>query len=191
MTIATQYISLLTEALQTLDCAKIDTFVSILEEVRQNRNRIYICGNGGSAGNALHIANDFSFGINPNGPTMDIEALPANTSVVTCLANDIGYENIFSYQIKNKGKPGDLLWILSGSGNSDNIVNALNTAKKLGMITIGIVGFDGGLSLKLLDHCIHLPINDMQISEDIQLVVGHIAMKELKHRIQLSEHLEC
>ena len=183
MTIATQYISSLTEVLQALDCVKIDTFVSFLEEAHLARNRIFICGNGGSAGNALHIANDFSFGVNPCGLATDIEALPANVAVLTCLANDIGYENVFSYQLESKGKPGDLLWVLSGSGNSKNIVNAIAVAKKLNMRTIGILGYDGGESLKQLDFAIHTPVNDMQISEDMQLIIGHIAMRELKGRI--------
>lgn len=184
MTITTQYISLLTEVLQALDSSKVETFVSFLEEAYLARKRIFICGNGGSAGNALHIANDFSFGVNPYGLAVDIEALPANTAVITCLANDIGYENIFSYQLETKGQPGDLLWVLSGSGNSKNIVNAIAIANKLKMRTIGVLGYDGGQSLPQLNFSIHIPIDDMQISEDMQLVIGHIAMRELKNRIE-------
>lgn len=175
---------MLTEVLQALDSSQVETFVSFLEDAYLARKRIFICGNGGSAGNALHIANDFSFGVNPFGLAVDIEALPANTAVITCLANDIGYENIFSYQLESKGKPGDLLWVLSGSGNSKNILNAITVANKLNMRSIGILGYDGGESLRQLNFCIHTPIQDMQISEDMQLIIGHVVMRELKNRIE-------
>ena len=144
---------------------------------------IYICGNGGSAANALHIANDLIYGVRNNNKdlykTAKIEALPANSSVVTCLANDIGYERIYSYQLECKGVKDDILICLSGSGNSDNIYNALNTANKIGMETFSILGFDGGKCKSISKNSIHFCIDDMQIAEDTQLIVMHMCMQWL------------
>ena len=110
---------------------------------------------------------------------MRVEALSANTSVITCLANDIGYEEIYSVQIETKGRKGDVLLVLSGSGNSPNIVRALEAGKKIGMRTFAILGYTGGRCKDLADVPIHFTINDMQISEDLQLIVGHMCMQWL------------
>lgn len=169
----------LKEVLKQLNIADLELLVSKLLTLRENRGTLYICGNGGSAGNAVHLANDFTFGINPKGRSMDVEALPANTSVITCLGNDIGYENIFAHQVKVKAQEGDILIVLSGSGNSANIINAINQAKEMGVYTVGILGYDGGKAKPLVDLPFHFDINDMQISEDTQVILGHILMKAL------------
>ena len=145
---------------------------------------VYICGNGGSAANAIHIANDLHYGIGACGagkqlPGLRVEALSANSGVVTCLANDTGYDNIFSHQLEVKSKRGDLLIALSGSGNSPNIVKALTTANQIGLETFAILAFDGGQCKAVAKTPIHFAINDMQIAEDTQLVVGHLCMQWL------------
>jgi D-sedoheptulose 7-phosphate isomerase len=146
----------------------------------RNKNQLFICGNGGSAGNAIHLANDFNYGIDrQQGIGLRVEALSANPSVITCLANDVGYENIYSQQLKVKADAGDILLVLSGSGNSPNVINALEIGNELEMQTFAILGFSGGQCLELAQHSIHFPINDMQISEDLQLMVGHICMQWL------------
>ena len=148
------------------------------------RRQIFICGNGGSAANAIHMANDFHYGIGACGegeklPGMRVEALPANTSILTCLANDTGYENIFANQIEVKANPGDIAIVLSGSGNSPNIVNALKRSKQLGLKSYAILAFNGGIAKEIADLAIHFPIDDMQIAEDTQLIVGHLCMQWL------------
>ena len=140
---------------------------------------IFICGNGGSAANAMHIANDWALISRGRPMGMKVEALSANAAVVTTIGNDFGYENIFSDQIEVKGRQGDLLLALSGSGNSRNVVRALEAAAARGMQTFAIVGYTGGACLAAAQHCIHFPVHDMQIAEDLQLVVGHICMKWL------------
>ena len=145
---------------------------------------VYICGNGGSAANAIHIANDLHYGIGACGtgeklPGLRVEALTANSGVITCLANDTGYDNIFSHQLEVKSQRDDLLIALSGSGNSSNIIKALTTANQIGMKTFAILAFDGGECLKIAKTPIHFVINDMQIAEDTQLVVGHLCMQWL------------
>ena len=159
---------------------QIEKLFDSIFECWKNKRQVYICGNGGSAGNAIHIANDYTYGAGITNKTgIRIEALSSNPAVLTCLANDLGYENIYSEQLKVKGNEGDLLIILSGSGNSKNVVKALEVANALRMKTFSILGFDGGKCLSLSNNSIHFQINDMQISEDLQLVVMHMIMKKL------------
>lgn len=150
-----------------------------LEDAKNKKKSVFIFGNGGSAANALHLANDLIFG----EFGLDVEALPSNSSVITCLANDLGYEHIFSEQLRIKGRQGDLAIALSGSGRSKNIIEALRTAKKIGMNTISVTAFDGGEARILSDLSIHFPIKDMQIAEDLQLIIGHICMKHLQNKL--------
>ena len=163
---------------------KVEQLSHDLKNAWEERRQVFICGNGGSAANAIHIANDFHYGIGacgvgPKIPGMNVEALPANTGIITCLANDTGYENIFAHQLEVKANPKDLLIVLSGSGNSPNIVKALTTAQQLNMYTYAIVAFSGGRCKELAGRAIHFPINDMQIAEDTQLIIGHMCMQWL------------
>ena len=159
----------------------------LADELRQawiDGRNVYICGNGGSAANAIHIANDLHYGIGACGPGktlpgLRIEALPANAGVITCLANDTGYENIYSHQLEVKSQKKDILIALSGSGNSPNIIKALDTANRIGMQTFAILAFTGGKCKELAKTTIHFQINDMQIAEDTQLMVGHLCMQWL------------
>jgi len=146
-----------------------------------NNQQIFLCGNGGSAANAVHLANDLLYGVSDGkGTGVRVEALPSNTAVLTCLANEISYEEIYSQQLRTKGNEGDVLIALSGSGNSPNIVRALEVAKELNMKTFAILGYAGGRCLELADVSIHFPIDDMQISEDLQLITGHMCMQWLR-----------
>ena len=99
--------------------------------------------------------------------------------MITCLANDTGYENIYSHQLEVKSQKGDLLIALSGSGNSSNIIKALETANQIGAKTYAILAFDGGRCKEIAETVIHFEINDMQVAEDTQLVVGHLCMQWL------------
>jgi D-sedoheptulose 7-phosphate isomerase len=142
--------------------------------------QVFFCGNGGSAGNAIHLANDFLYGIaKRTGGGMKVQALSANPAVITCLANDVGYDHIYSEQLAVLGQPGDLLVVLSGSGNSPNILRVLEQAKTMSVKSCAILGYTGGRCKSLADLAIHFPVDDMQVAEDMQLVVGHILMKWL------------
>ena len=147
--------------------------------------KLFICGNGGSGGNAIHLANDFIFGAGyPHKCGIRVEALTSNPAVLTCIANDMGYEKIFSYQLETKAEKGDLLLALSGSGNSQNIIEALESAKLRGVKTYSFLGFTGGKAKSLSDYCIHINCSDMQICEDVQLVLGHHLVQRLNHYAQ-------
>lgn len=144
------------------------------------RRQVFICGNGGSAGNAVHLANDFVYGVaKSSGAGMRALALSANTAVMTCLANDVGYEQVFAEQLAVQANPGDLLIALSGSGNSPNIVAAVERARSLGVKSYAVLGYSGGRCKQLADVAIHFPVDDMQLAEDMQLVVGHMLMQWL------------
>jgi len=141
---------------------------------------VYLCGNGGSAGNAVHLANDLIYGAGMQaGLGLRVEALAANPAVLTCLANDLGYDQVYAQQLRVKADEGDVLIVLSGSGNSPNVVKALEVGNALGMVTSAILGFSGGRCKELAQIPIHFPVNDMQIAEDLQLIVGHICMQWL------------
>ena len=158
----------------------VPTLGEALRQAWRDGGTIYLCGNGGSAGNANHLANDFLYGAGvTNGIGLKVESLSANPAVLTCLANDIGYENVYAEQLRVKGEPGDVLIVLSGSGNSPNVVKALEMGATKGMTTFAILGFTGGKCKALAQHPIHFPVDDMQISEDLQMVIGHLCMQWL------------
>ena len=172
------------DLIQTLNQKNLEKDTKVLfHEIKKtwklNKN-FFICGNGGSGANAVHIANDFLYGAGTsNKKGLKVEALTSNPAVITCLANDISFDKIFSEQIKVKGEKNDLLLVLSGSGNSKNIINVLKEAKKLKLRTFAILGFDGGKCIKLADNFIHTKIKDMQISEDFQMILLNMIMKAL------------
>jgi len=172
------YIEKLQGVLRSIPKEKVFLLQQLFEKAQKEKKQIFIFGNGGSAGNAIHIANDFIYGASKDiGKGFKINALPSNTSVLTCLANDEGYEEVFVRQLAVLANPGDIVVALSGSGNSANIVKALKWSKENGNPSVAILGFSGGHSLNFADVVIHTPIDDMQISEDIQLVIFHALMQ--------------
>ena len=176
------YAQKLSSIIANADWSKVLQLSQLILNLRSQGGRVYLVGNGGSAANAVHIANDLVYAVaEKSGAGIDAIALSSNTAVLTCLGNDVGFEHIYSEQLAVSGKPGDLLIALSGSGNSQNIVNAIHVAQKCKMRTSAILGFDGGVCKKLAELPIHFKIDDMQIAEDLQLTVGHMMMKWLKY----------
>ncbi len=177
---AADYARRLAAVLSDHDWADVARLAEDLRDCRGSGRQVFLCGNGGSAGNAIHLANDFLYGISKTfGVGLRVTALPANSSVLTCLANDLGYDTVFSAQLAVQARRGDVLIALSGSGNSPNILKALKQAKAMGMKTYAILGYNGGKARTMADVPIHFQVNDMQLSEDLQLVVGHIVMQWL------------
>jgi D-sedoheptulose 7-phosphate isomerase len=187
-TAAWAYLDRLQGCFSSANLEGIESMAQALRQAWIDGSHVYICGNGGSAANAIHMANDLHYGIGACGlgaklPGLRVEALPSNAGVITCLANDTGFANIYSHQLEVKGNAGDLLIVLSGSGNSNNVVRALETAKSMNIASFAILGFNGGQCKMIADTPIHFDINDMQIAEDTQLVVGHLCMQWLsKHK---------
>lgn len=168
--------------LSCLDLKKIFILQQILYKAWKNNNKVFLCGNGGSAGNANHIANDLLYVINKK-KGINVESLVSNPAVITCLANDEGYENIFIKQLETKAKKNDILIVFSGSGNSKNIIKALRYSNKNKIKTVAIVGYNGGVAKKIANLCIHTKVNDMQVSEDFQTIIMHICAQLLKVRL--------
>ncbi|WP_198145916.1 SIS domain-containing protein [Desulfonatronovibrio magnus] len=175
-----EYTQRLNKALDHSSISKIPLLCEELLSAWHNNRQVFICGNGGSAGNAIHIANDLLYGAGVKaGAGLRVEALSANMAVITCLANDLGYEDIYSEQLRVKARKKDMLIVLSGSGNSPNVVKALETGNALGMQTFAILGFSGGRCKELAQVPLHFPVDDMQIAEDMQLIIGHMCMQWL------------
>ena len=178
---AENYVDRLGKVFDKETIGKMEESIEVMRECWINKNEIFLCGNGGSAANAIHIANDLHYGAaSANKKGLIVTALPSNTAIITCLANDTGYENIFSNQIAVKGRANDVLVVLSGSGNSPNVIKAIKVAKKIGLKTISITSFDGGECMRIADTPIWTNINDMQIAEDAQLIIGHMWMQYLR-----------
>jgi len=171
------YLSRLKLILDDIDPVVISEIVNSLEETVENKSRIYILGNGGSAATASHMASDLGAGLRRRGIiNFDVESLSNNTSVITAIANDIGYENIFYMQMEGLLKKNDVVIAISCSGDSPNIVKAVNYAQKLGCKIIGATGFQGGYLKMISDISFHVstPNNDYGLVEDVHMILDHI-----------------
>ncbi|NDD14994.1 MAG: SIS domain-containing protein [Betaproteobacteria bacterium] len=184
---AAGYLERLYQACSLIPIEAVELLATAMFNAWKDQRQVFLIGNGGSAGNAIHLTNDFIFGISKRmGSGIRMHALPANQAMITCLGNDVGYENIFSHQLAVLSQSGDLLIALSGSGNSPNILNGLSQAETQGLTSFAILGFDGGKAKVACDHPIHVPVHDMQLAEDSQLIIGHMIMQWLyAHREEL------
>lgn len=180
---AKDYLKSIDTTWERIDWERVENLSNDLFDAWKSGAKVFTCGNGGSAANANHLANDFLHGISPqDGKGMKVHALTANSAVNTCLANDKGYENIFSNQLSALADTDDILIVFSGSGNSPNVIEATRKANNLGMKTHAILGFDGGKCKDLVGNTVLIPIDNMQVAEDFQMMIGHIIMLNLKGR---------
>src|SRR5258708_939134 len=174
------YCARLSATLKGFDWAPVERLAYDLLDCWQTGRQVFLVGNGGSGGNATHLANDFLYAMSKTpGSGLRVHSLSANPSVITCLANDEGYDQVFSLQLAVLARKGDVLIALSGSGNSPNIVRALQEARTIGMTSYAVTGFYGGKAKAIADVPIHFHIDDMQISQDAQLIVAHMMMQWL------------
>jgi len=165
------------EVIKSLDVNSINEVIKEIEQSQERGSKIYICGNGGSAATASHFCCDFNKGVSGESNTnTNFICLSDNIPTMMAIANDLSYDEIFSYQLKNRLKPGDLLFAISGSGNSKNIVRAMEVAKAKGNKIIGMCGYNGGKVKEMSDVCFHVNINNMQIVEDIHMMLDHCMM---------------
>jgi len=172
-----EYVDNLTNILNNLDTNSIVQIKDALESTIKNKSKIYILGNGGSAATSSHMANDLSVGLKLRDiRSFDVESLSDNSSVCTAIANDIGYENIFYAQIKNKIKKDDVLIAISCSGNSANIIKAVEYAKEKNTTIIGLTGFEGGKLKELSDINYHIDTTkgEYGLVEDAHMILDHI-----------------
>ena len=179
------YFKKVSETLGEVDIDSIYSAIDKILECYNKGNTIYIFGNGGSASTASHVAGDFmkgiSFGLDKR---FKVICLNDNIPAITAISNDLTYEEVFYEQLKTFLKKDDIVIGISGSGNSANVIKALNHAKDLGSTVIALCGFKGGKIKKIADILVHAPINDMEITEDIHIIILHAVKQLINKRIK-------
>lgn len=171
------YIALEISVLKKLDVDAINDALNLLSDTLDKDGNIYIFGNGGSAVTASHFQNDFNKGLSEHlQKKFRFQCLNDNYATVMAIANDDGYEEVFRFQLKNRLKENDVVIAISGSGNSKNIVNAVEYAKEENIKVIGLTGYSGGRLKELSDISLHVPVNSMQVAEDLHMVLDHLMM---------------
>ena len=161
----------------------IERVVDIIVGCFMNGNCVYFCGNGGSAADAQHLAAEFSGRFYMNRKALPAEALHCNTSYLTAVGNDYGFDVIYSRIIEGIGKKGDVLIGLSTSGNSINIVKAFEVAKEKGLITVSLTGISGGVLKGVSDHLINIPSADTPRIQESHIMLGHIICQLVEEKM--------
>jgi len=161
----------------------IDEVVQLTTKALQAGNKVLFCGNGGSAADAQHIACELSGRFYLDRDPLFAEALHVNTSALTSIGNDYGFEEIYARMVHSKGKAGDVLIALSTSGNSPNVLRAVEKAKELQMITIGMTGQTGGKMKNLCEHLIAIPSKDTPRIQECHIMVGHLICELVEKNI--------
>ena len=179
-TSALAYTERLSHVLAQLDHAAIDRGVALIESAWKAGKQIITLGNGGSSLTALHYINDWNKSIYlSHGLPFRGRSLVDNVGLLMSYANDIAFEDVFSEQLKNILEPGDLVIALSGSGNSENVIRAVDYANSHGAITLGLCGYRGGRLKEKAQQVIWVDVDDMQLAEDVHFLFGHIVMQRL------------
>jgi D-sedoheptulose 7-phosphate isomerase len=181
---AKEYFTSLQQLFSRLDLAVIDQMTEAIWENYENGHTLYIFGNGGSAALASHFACDIGKGtIAPNRKRLRTVSLTDNVPLLTALANDLAYKDIFSEQLAGLAERGDMVLAISGSGNSPNVVQGLEEAKKLRLHTLVLTGFAGGRVKAFADLCLIVPSENMQHIEDAHLCATHAIFRAIRHRM--------
>ena len=169
------YCESLKHCIDGLNKEEIDNFIRLLLEARNNKKHIFIMGNGGSASTASHFCCDFNKGMSYlKEDKFKMICLNDNIPTMLAYANDVSYDNVFVEQLKNFLEEGDLVIGISGSGNSKNVLNAIDYANKQGAVTVGLTGFNGGALKQISKYSVNADVNDMQITEDIHMMICHL-----------------
>lgn len=153
---------------------QIFSFSTLLESTYRKGGKVLFCGNGGSAGDAQHLAAELSGRFYFNRAPLYAEALHVNSSYMTAVANDFGYEEVYARMVEASGRRGDVLVAISTSGNSPNIIKAVQRAKEMGMFVVGLTGSTGGHMADQCDILINIPSNDTPRIQESHILVGHI-----------------
>ena len=180
------YIQYLASVLNNISLTDIEKFVEVLLEARERESSIFFIGNGGSAATASHFANDIAIGTRTYEKPFRAISLCDNQAVITAIANDDGYEKIFSQQLQVLLKKQDVVVAISASGNSPNLLDAIDTAKKMNTITVGISAFDGGKMKEMVDISVHVPTEKGEYgpAEDAHMVLDHLVSNYLMRLVR-------
>lgn len=190
-----EYIELEIKTLKKLNIQAINDAMNLMDETRRSGKIIYIFGNGGSSATASHYQNDFNKGVSEylfyqNEPKFKLRCLNDNVATLMAIANDIGFEEVFRFQLQGVIQDGDIVMAISGSGNSKNVINAVEYAKSCGNKIIGITGYDGGKLKELSDISLNADVMSMQITEDIHMIYDHLIMSLFYRNLVGKEHLK-
>ena len=182
------YIALEKKTLEDLSVGDIERVLDLFMEAYKSEGTIYVFGNGGSASTASHMANDFNKGISEYvEKKFRVICLNDNIATLMAIANDIGYDEVFRFQLTNKLKPNDLVVGISGSGNSKNVLNAIEYAKERHVKTLGICGYDGGKLKQTADAVFHVAVPNMQIVEDVHMILNHLLMNVINRVLGITD----
>ena len=169
------YLGKLETLLKTIDPKEVSRVGELLTAARAEGRQVFLCGNGGSAALASHMAVDLGKGCSRNREKrFRVLSLTDNVPWMTALSNDVSYDDVFVEQLKNYAEKGDLLIAVSGSGNSKNVLKAIQYANQVGCLTVGISGFAGGKLKDMVTHHVHVKAEHMGLIEDAQLIIGHM-----------------
>lgn len=186
----TAYIEHEINTIRSLDVEAINEALNVLLETYENGNTVFVFGNGGSSATASHFQNDFNKGVSEHTEKkFNLLCLNDNMATLMAVANDIGFEEVFRFQLQGHIKPGDVIMAISGSGNSKNVINAVEYAKEQGCKIIGLTGFGGGKLKELSDVSLHAPVNSMQITEDIHMIFDHLMMSVFYKTLAGIDHM--
>jgi D-sedoheptulose 7-phosphate isomerase len=184
----TQYFEKLQKTISSLNVEEIENCANVLLEAYEEGKQIFICGNGGSASTASHFACDINKGVSYGlEKRFKIIPLTDNLATITAYTNDVDYDTVFVEQLKNFFKEGDILIGISGSGNSKNVLRAIEYVNEHKGISIGWTGFSGGKLKEISQYSVNAMVDDMQISEDIHMIFTHLMMKTLRKALTGSE----
>jgi D-sedoheptulose 7-phosphate isomerase len=180
------------QELKRIDPAEVKALADAIFECYEHKRMVFLCGNGGSGSNASHFCEDLGKGTlrredynNDSKPRLRVLSLTDNTPYILAWANDEGFERVFVEQLKNLASPGDLLIAISGSGNSVNVLRAVEWGNGHGLMTFGCTGFSGGKLKHLAQQHLHVPLDDMGMVESIHLTAFHWVVDDLHRRISM------
>lgn len=180
-----EYTAALEATLQKVPTQQMEAAITLLENTIKGGQRIYVCGNGGSAAIADHLCCDWTKGtLIPGQPALKTHSLVANNALMTALANDYGYEETFSTQINIYAEAGDALVAISSSGNSPNIIKAVEAARARQVKVIGLSGFSGGKLAELADISLHTAFDNYGLVEDCHQILMHVLSQYLTRRLE-------
>lgn len=168
------------EGIRRLNIKEINEAVNAIVRQYENEGTIYVFGNGGSSATASHMVCDFNKGICMDLPKrFRFICLNDNIPILMALGNDVSFDDVFYYQLENKVKEGDMILAISGSGNSKNVIKAVKYAKEKGATIVSMTGYSGGELYKLSDYKMHVPMDDMQVAEDLHMAFDHMMYRVL------------
>ncbi len=179
----TDYFRRVADVLPMIPAEPVERIIKIMTDAQVHQRTVFMIGNGGSSANASHIVNDLvKSALHPARPRFRALCLTDNTPTLTAYANDESYDVALAKQIEAFAEPGDVVFALSGSGNSPNVIQAMETAKAMGLTRIGLTGRGGGKLAPLCDVAVVVPSDSMQIIEDAHLVILHAMFLQLMEK---------